>query len=287
MKRKVWGIVLTTMLSVSVLIGCSSNETKEEDTTKVIEEEDTKEETSSEETSSDKKDKEEKNKEDAITVLNRALAKTNKETSYAGSMSIFMSMPLGDETISMDMTSDFIFNNADDSTKIEAVTSVNSIMNNESYLETMYVKDGNVYRIDTYGEKKMSVGSANEVISTKNTLTKISDNSIESGTLETRDGQKIISIELNEQGVRDEVMNELASTLSAIGVDEESMVVEDYLIEYTLSNDNYIQMQFISYSLQFEIDGKMDTLEVRNVVKYTSFGEQVIEFPDFSEYQQI
>lgn len=250
MKRKIFGLLLAVMLSAGALSGCSSSSNKDEE---------------------------------AIKTLNDALEKTNEEASSAGAMSMSMNMESGGEEMSIEMAIDFIINNADDEEKMEADMGVTMNMYGTEYEGKMYMKDGKTY-MDMYDSKTISSADSGESMSEQTGLTEIDEDSIESAQIETKDGKKVITIELSEKAVKELVMDQLSEDLSSSGLSEDNIAIKDYKIEYVVGDDGYIYEQDISFSLKLTVDDESATLDMKANVTYTSFGEQKIEFPDFSEY---
>jgi len=225
-------------------------------------------------------------KDEAIEVLKAAMDKSNAVNSGSGSITMDYEIAVDDsETQKMSMIIDFIVNNANDEAVLEGMMALvmETSEGNESI--TIYVKDGYAY-MDAYGMKmKVSASEGEEYldVSGQINLQDISENQIITAKMKESGSDKIITVELKEDAVKELVLDTLEQIYSGLFT-EADLVVENYSIEYTVAEDGYIYNQLIEFTISVSKYGEEMSMNVKAHAVYESFEETEITFPDFSEY---
>jgi len=252
-KTRIVKLLLVAIVMITTLVGCNSGDSE---------------------------------KDGAMEVLKAAMDKTNAATSSSGSITMDYEFDMKDsETENMSMIIDFIVNNANDDATLEMMTAIVLETSEGDQSMSIYAKDG-YYYMDTFGMKiKVSASEGEEYLDVSNqiSLQDISDNQVITAKMKESGGDKIITLELKEDTVKEMILDTLEQLYSGVFT-EDDLVVENYNIEYTIAEDGYIYDQIIEFKIAFSMDGEEMSMNVKTCVVYESFEETEITFPDFSEY---
>lgn len=227
-------------------------------------------------------------------VIEKATEKTNQHTSFAATMSMNMKLAAGWEEVPMNARIDFKANSNDPEDENQMEMSMNMYIDVDSEELSMnedinmYFKDGVMYT-EVAGQKikSSSIQQTQETISQTEVKTFEKD-AIESATMKKDGDSTVIDVVLEGDGLADLISDvmKMQQANSEIFSDV-SFKVRSMSMTFVIDKDGYIQK--VDYNMDFEMSvlGQKARYSGTIEMEYTSFEQQVIEFPDFSEYQEI
>lgn len=230
-------------------------------------------------------------------IVKKATEKTNASTSVAGALSMEMEMEVAGMEVPMNMDMDFRGNNPkandpSDFSQIEMEMKMTIDIDAEEFPVgesiTMYFKDGAIYS-EVAGQKiKASSEQQMEESFSQIQIKSYDESAIKSATMKEEDNMTIINVVLDGDSL-DDIISEIMKLQMANSelISKDSFKVQSMDFTYIIDQDGYVRE--ISYNMNFELSIMGEKASYKGSVKmeHTSFEQQVIEFPDFSEYKEI
>ncbi|MDF9825690.1 hypothetical protein M2475_001647 [Breznakia sp. PF5-3] len=234
-------------------------------------------------------DGEKVSKKDMIKELETAMKKTNEADSNAGTMELEMKAEVDDESEEITMNYDFIFNNLGDMDKLEGMMELDMTMSKTNQKATVYIKDGNVYMEMSGYKVKMDDSEFTELdsLQEQTNLALLVEEQIDSIKMKKDGDDKIVTIELKDDEIKELVMEQMEDTMGSSSFDEENMDIKNYKIKYVINKDGYIKEQDITFKVTMEYLGEKGEVSMAANIKYDSFKNKDIDFPDFKDFKDM
>lgn len=229
---------------------------------------------------------------EAQKIIEKAVNKTNESKSIAGNISMEMTIDYSDKEVeseTTERTTKFKANkNEEDPNAAQLWMQAEMAVLDQKSKSTLHLKDNVVY-YEIEGQKiKQTTNVSVEALMSEMKSQNFDSENMQSARKVSKNDNTLITVKL-----KTEVMKELVlSLLESQGQDtsmmsDDALDVRDVTLEYTIDKDGFVINEQMNYSFVLKSGDNTATVTMKSNIEFTSFKEQKIEYPDFSDFVEM